>query len=46
MIKIYNLRSYLAIPWVRVLAWLLVILVGLFLIAALANYLTIAVFHL
>ncbi|MHB8851899.1 MAG: hypothetical protein ACYC6P_00920 [Ignavibacteriaceae bacterium] len=46
MIKIYNFRNFLASTWIKVLVWILVIVGGLFLIAALANYLTVAVFHL
>ncbi len=43
--KINILKDYLAIPWVKAIVWITIIVVGLLLIAAIANYLTVSVFH-
>lgn len=43
--KINILKDYLALPWVKVIVWITLTIVGLLLIAAVANYLTVSVFH-
>jgi hypothetical protein len=46
MIRNINLKEYFAIPWVRFLFWTLLVTTSIALIAVIANYLTVLVFHL
>jgi hypothetical protein len=46
MIGNINLKEYLAIPWVKFLFWTIMITATVILIALIANYLTIIVFHI
>jgi hypothetical protein len=45
MIGNINLKEYFAIPWVKFLFWTFMVTAAVILIAIIANYLTILVFH-
>ena len=46
MIRNVNLKEYFAIPWVKFLFWAILVTTSIALIAVIANYLTVLVFHL
>ncbi len=43
--KNLNIRAFYSIPWIKYLFWTVVAVLGIVLIALLANYLTIVVFN-
>lgn len=45
MIRNINLKEYFAIPWIKFLFWAVIVTTTIALIAVVANYLTILVFH-
>jgi hypothetical protein len=45
MIRNINLKQYFTVPWVKFLFWTILVTTTIALIAMIANYLTVVVFH-